>query len=137
MKKLLIAIILLSMSMAATTDGVIKESLTKAITRSGYQFLNMEVRAQTQATANGSIIWYADNIAGYGSIDFYGMSASAGSAPTTISAQAIYPDGTAIGAAQIITSGTDLTDIRSPFYKFTLPVGTANRTVSFEFLIAD
>lgn len=101
----------------------------------GYEFKYIQFRGQAITTTNG-LVFYADNIAGYSSIDFYGAAVSTGAAPTTISAQAIDAKGYNIGAAQVITSGTDLTDIKSPWYKFTY-IPTTNRTITLNLLIAD
>lgn len=138
MKKILFGIILIGLISAAPGDPAIRESLTKGYVRIGHDFVNLELKGQTQATANGSLVWYADNIIGYGSVKISGFKVSAGAAPTTISAQAIYADGSAMNlAAQTITAGTALTALWSPYYKFTLPVGTANRVVSANFIIHD
>lgn len=113
-----------------------KPAGTTSVTNEGYQFLQMDV-VNLVAPTSSAVTWYADNIAGYSSIDFYGMGVSTGSVPTTISAQPLFGNGTNCGSAQTITSGTDLTDIRSAYYKFTLPASTVTRNVSFNFVIAD
>ena len=101
-----------------------------------YESLWLEVKGVVAPTAD--MVIYLDNIAGYSSIDFYGMSVSSGNVPTTMSAQPLYANGDAVSiAAQTLTSGTDLTDIKSAYYKITLPAFSVTRNVSFNFLIAD
>jgi len=138
MKKLL-ALIIISLiagqAFAGTPALRLASSNSNIKMQSGYQYLSMEAKGAAVTTVNG-LVFYGDNIAGFSSIDFYGMAMSIGAVSTTISAQPIYADGSACGAEQVITSATDLTDIRSGYYKFTLPV-TSDRTVSFNFLIAD
>lgn len=137
MKKLILGMILLSFALAANPN--IKSTMTNYRVDNGYQYVSMEVIAEPAyaGVTPSALVWYADAIAGFSSIDFYGMAVSTGSVPTTIDAQAIRTDGTAIGAVQTLTSGTDLTDIRSPRYKFTLPAAAVTRNVTFTFLIAD
>jgi hypothetical protein len=137
MKKLILAVMLLCLVGVSAFAGspAIRVGNTGGQTSSAYESLWFEVRGAVHPTAD--IVWYADNIAGYSSIDFYGMAVSSGNTPTTISAQAVYANGSPIGSEQILTSGTDLTDIRSAYYKFTLPAFSVTRNVSFNFLIAD
>lgn len=113
----------------------IKESLDDGRVRSGYEFIELQMLNQ-QVDPSSSISWYAYEIGGFSSIDFYG-SVSTGNY-TTINAQAIFLDGTSVTTAQTITSGTDLTDIKSSSYKFTYNNHKAVTTnVTFNFLIAD
>ena len=140
MKKILVFIIL-ALFVTSSYAGVanIRATGNKYRIGNGYQYLLLEAYAVPAyaGVTPSALTWYADNIAGYGSIDFYGMAVSTGDVPTTISAQALYSDGSNCGSAQIITSNTDLTDIRSPYYKFTLPAAAVTRNISFQFLIAD
>jgi hypothetical protein len=138
MKNILMTVVLFCLVSGSAFAGnpAIKAGNTGGQVASSYESMCMEVRNQSIPAAT-PLVWYTDNIAGYSSIDFYGMAVSSGNAPTTISAQAIFSNGASIGAEQIITSGTDLTDIRSPHYKFTLPAFSVTRNVTFNFLIAD
>jgi len=135
MKKLILIGLMVGLCFA--NNAGIRVGNTGGTVQSGYEFFVMEVKGQTIPSTSATT-FYLDNIAGYASIDFYGMVVSAGSAVTTINAQPVYSNGVNLGAAQIITSGTDLTDIRSPWYKITIPrYPAANRKVSFNILIAD
>lgn len=114
----------------------IRQSYSGAREPEGYQFISLEMNGVTIPTSTATT-WYGDNIAGFSKIKIFGLAVSSGSTPTTISAQAMLSNGMPVGSAQTITSGTDLTDIRSPYYKFTLPAYSAPRRVSFNFVIAD
>ena len=107
---------------------------------------NVSLKTETPAFAKhvlGDVIcwWYGgvtSAVACKIAIDIYGIEVSSGNVPTTISAQLLFANGTAVSiAAQTITSGTDLTDLRSGFYKFSLPAYSVTRNVTFNFLIAD
>lgn len=138
MKKILIGLILIGLCFGG--NAKIRESLTNAQTYDGYQFQTMiatDVPAYAGVTPS-ALVWYADNILGYSSILITGFEVSTGSIPTTISAQAVYPNGDSVSvAAQTITAGTALTTLYSPWYKFTLPADAATRNVSFIFSIKD
>lgn len=138
MKKILIGLILLSFVFAG--NARIRETLSGAETYSGYEFQTMiatDVPAYAGVTPS-ALVWYADNIMGYSSILITGFEASTGSIPTTISAQAVKPNGDSVSvAAQTITSGTALTTLYSPWYKFTLPAYSSTRNISFMFTIKD
>jgi hypothetical protein len=134
MKRIIILLALLG-ACFASNPTIKSNTMTNYRMDSGYEYISMEVAAQP--TSKNAMTWLASGIAGYSSIDFYGMKVSKGSVPTTISAQAIYQNGVTCSAVQILTSGTDLTDIRSPYYRFTLPAPAVTRNISFMFLIAD
>lgn len=135
MKRIIILLALLGVCLAGNPT-IKSTTMTNYRMDSGYEYISMEVAAQPAPTKN-ALTWIANGIAGYSSIDFYGMKVSKGSTPTTIAAQAIYQNGVTCSAVQILTSGTDLTDIRSPYYRFTLPAASVTRNVTFMFLIAD
>lgn len=141
MKKFLSAILILALASSVALAGqpsINKKSLTaaKVATIGGYQFLEMQVKGQ-QINPSSYIEWQADEIAGYSSIDFYVTSVSSGNA-VTLSATPVFMDGTAVTAAQTITTGTALTDIRSGSYLFRFYNNVATTTnVTFNFLIAD
>lgn len=142
MKKLIVCLlVILSFALnAATISNYGTERIranygSKVTFKNGNGFLWAEIKGQAVTTAS-PIVVYLDNIAGYSAIDFYGMQASTGSTPTTLSAQALTSAGANSGAAQTLTSGTDLTDLKSPFYKLTLST-TVNRTVTFNVLVHD
>lgn len=99
-----------------------------------FEAITLEAVNQAMVTSS-ALTWYGNNIAGYSSFDFYVTGVSSGSAITTLSAQAIYQNGTAVTAAQTLTSGTPLTLIKSAFYKFSIPADSVTRNVSFNFII--
>jgi hypothetical protein len=135
MKKLLLVGLLIGLSFAINAN--VRPGNTAGYLSTGYEYIQLEVKGVTAPTSS-ALIWYGDGIAGYSSIDFYGMEVSSGNVPTTISAQLLFANGAAVSiAAQTITSGTDLTDLRSGFYKFSLPAYSVTRNVTFNFLIAD
>jgi len=138
MKKIIVGLILIGLCFAG--NAKIRESLSGAEAYDGYQFETMvatDVPAYAGVTPS-ALVWYADNIMGYSSIGINGFEVSTGTIPTTISAQAVYPDGTNVSvSAQIVTAGTDLTTFHSPWYKFTLPAYSSTRNVSFIFNVAD
>ena len=138
MRKIIVGLILLSFCFAGNAN--IRESLSGASTYDGRDFLCMtatNVPAYTGVTPS-ALVWYADNIKGYSSIGINGFEATSGNIPTTISAQAVYPNGDSVSvSAQTITSGTNLTVLHSPWYKFTLPAASVTRNISFIFNIAD
>ena len=139
MRKLAVLILMIGLCFAGSKTGI-RETMDNAYVRDGYQFYVMEIRSEAQATTSSvsALVWYADNIVGYSVIGIDGFEASSGNVPTTISAQAVYADGTDVSvAAQIITAGTDLTDFKSAYYKFTLPAGIVTRNISAFFIIAD
>lgn len=142
MKKILSTIILLSLFVGTCFAGpapTMRTTATNTRVIGGYEFVQLEginVPAYAGVTPS-AITVYADNIAGFSSIDFYVTGVSTGSAITTMSAQAVYSDGSAVTTAQTITSGTDLTDLKSGYYKFIIPAASVTRNVSFNILIAD
>jgi hypothetical protein len=140
MKKILVFIIL-ALFITSSYAGVanIRATGSKYRIGSGYQYLLLEAYAVPAyaGVTPSALTWYADNIAGYSRIGISGIAVSTGSTPTTISAQPLYSDGTNCGSAVTITAGTDLTAIKSPYYKFTLPAYSSTRNVSFGFIIAD
>jgi len=141
MKKLIVGLLLLSFCFAGNANirkGTFDNSNTAgARMYSGYQFQTMIVNDQLAPTSS-ALVWYADNILGYSVIGINSFEVSTGTVPTTISAQAIQPNGTALTVdAQIITAETDLTEFFSPWYSFTLPAYSVTRNVSFIFNIAD
>ena len=131
---LLLSILIASVSFGASPG--IRDTMDNAKIYKGYEFLTMYVNAEEVATSS-ALVWYADNILGYSGIGINSFAVSSGNVPTTISAQALAPDRTALAvAAQIITAGTDLTPLYSPWYSFTLPADSVTRDVTFIFNIA-
>lgn len=126
-------ILTLSASVYAAAP-VIVESLTNATPGSGEGYLEMQVRGQ-QVNAGSYIEWYAYNIAGYNSIDFYVTATSITTQnATTLSATPVYGDKVAVTGSQTITSGTDLTDLQASNYRFRYysnEAVTANVTMNF------
>lgn len=141
MKKILVVLLLIGLGFSANANirlgNFDKSPSAGGYIYNGYEFISMIVNDQLAPTAS-SLVWYADNIMGYSSILITGFEASTGNIPTTISAQAVYPDGTSVSvSAQTITSGTALTTLYSPWYKFTLPAYSSTRNISFMFTVKD
>ncbi len=141
MKKIIVGLLLLSFCFAANANiriGNLDNSNTAgAKIYSGYEFKTMVVTDQSAPTSS-ALVWYADNFLGYSVMGISGFEVTSGNLPTTISAQAIKPDGTNVSVdAQILTVGTDITEFHSPWYKFTLPADSVTRDISFIFNIAD
>lgn len=136
MKKLLALLLLFSISsFCFAGNAKIKESYTGMSTYSGGGYLTLVADTQLAPTSS-NLVWYAYNIKGYSSIGITGFEVTAGDTPTTISAQAIYSDKTNVNVgAQVITAGTDLTVLHSPWYKFTLDAGAVTRDINFIFNI--
>lgn len=128
--------IMASVSLAAAP--VIVESLSNATVGEGTQYIEMQARGQ-QVPAGSYIEWYAYNIAGFSSIDFYVTATSITTQnATTLSATPVFGDKVAVTGSQTITSGTDLTDLRASNYRFRYYSSEAVTTnVTFNFLIAD
>jgi len=104
----------------------------------GYNFLQLTIPGVSVVTSSNIII-YADNIAGYTKLDFYGYEVSTGSVATTMDCQALYSTGQTLNiAAQVLTSGTDITALKSAKYRLKIfdYKTTSNRTVSFNVLIS-
>lgn len=128
----LIFILIATVSFAGTPS--ITHSNASMVTNQAPSAVTMEAINQALVTTS-ALIWYGNSIGGYGSIDFYVTGVSGGSAISTLSAQAIYQNGTAVTAAQTLTSGTPITSIKSAFYKFSIPASATTRNVSFNFII--
>ena len=116
MRNLVITLLfLLSVSFSGTAK--IRESLTSARQTRGWQAIQLDVQGQ-QVLPSSTITWYGDNIGGMSRIDFYGPVVSSGNA-TTINCIPVMADGTELDSeAQTLTSGTDLTVIKSNYYKY-------------------
>lgn len=99
----------------------------------GYDFYCLEVNDTVAPTVD--MYCYLDGIAGYSQINFYVTGVSSGTAITTLNAIPLYRDGTQVTASQLVTSGTDLTEMRSPYYKLVIPAITTTRNVSFNILL--
>lgn len=137
MKKILLVLAIIFLGLSAFAGSPeIYQNYTGGSTTQGWQSLSMEF-VNVAAPTTSALVWYGNNIGGYTSIDFYAVGVSAGSAITTISAQAVLSNGTPVTTAQTITSGTPLTAIKSNFYKFTLPAASVTRNVSMNFVIKD
>jgi len=106
--------------------------------KNGYQWVNYEALGAQVATPSYSITWRASDIAGFAGISIEGMSASAGNS-TTVNAMPLFANGKDMtGEDVVITAGTDITDFKSPNYRFTYySVQTTTTNVTFNFLIAD
>lgn len=135
MKKILLVLVILFLGLTSFAGTpAIRADYTGARVSSAFDSLWVEF-INVAAPTSSAIVFYADNILGYASIDFNVTGVSAGTAVTTISAQAIYSNGNPVTASQTITLGTPLTAIKSAFYKFTLPAGAVTRNVSMNFVI--
>lgn len=134
MKKLILLFLLIGLVSARPT---IQENLSDCKTVNGYQYLQLSAYGQEVGATGNSIEWVASDILGFSSVGVSFTAVSAGGLPTTISAQAIYPNGVAVTGAQTITDGTDLTVLYSGDYKFTFYNWVATRDVTFNFVIAD
>jgi hypothetical protein len=75
----------------------------------------------SQIVSPNNWVFYLDNIAGFDAVDFYVTSVLSGNI-TTASLQPTYSDGTVLGTSfdAVLTSGTDLTNLKSMYYKMTI-----------------
>ena len=138
MRKIIVGLILLSFCFAGNTNirrGDLDKSASSIYT--GREFITMIVSDQLAPTSS-ALVFYLDNIMGYALIGINSFEASAGSVPTTVSAQAVTPEGVALTvSAQIITAEIDLTQFWSPWYKITIPAATVTRNIGFVINIVD
>lgn len=138
MKRIFLILLLLIMSLAiARNNPYINCTFNNTAVYQSPGVLGVEVKGSSLTTEN-SLIWYAYNIGGYTSFDFYGGASNQGGIPTTLSVQPIYANGETCGAAYTHTAGTATTAFKSNNLKFILaewPTGDA--TVSLNFLFRD
>ena len=136
MKKIAVLFLLLS-NLCLAGNLKIVESLANGRATGAKNALSLELKGQTILPLS-YIEWKGANVGGMNRIDFYGVEVTSGNA-TTLSATPILSTGEVLsGEEQTVTSGTDLTVIKSNYYRFRLYNNVAITTnVTLNFLIAD
>ena len=131
-KILCLIVLVLGLAFSTNTDAISDLDYTIS---SGYDFFQLEFKG-IQLTPNQSTPIYMYNIAGFDSINFYVGEILTGNI-TTISIQPMLSDKIEIGTAQVLESGTDITDFKSGHYKFTiLNPKAATNNITMNILLA-
>lgn len=115
MKKIIVSLLMLGVLLAGNVSTV---SDLNYRTSEGNNFYQLEMNGM-ELTPTESADIYMYNIAGFDSLNFYVGAISSGNI-TTINLQPMLSNKVEIGSAQVMTSGTDITDFRSGHYKATI-----------------
>ena len=116
MKKIIVSLLMLGVLLAGNVSTV---SDLDYRTSEGNYFYQLEMNGMEIAPTIDAVIYFY-NISGFDSFDFYVETIASGNL-TTMNMQPILSNKTEIGTAQVVTSGTDMTDFKSGSYKGTIP----------------
>jgi len=134
MKKIILALFVLAFALSANLTVVTDLDYSASY---GYDFYQLEFKG-TELTANETADLYLYNIAGYDSVGYYIDGTTVSTADyATINMQPMLSNRVEIGTAQILTDGSDLTDLRSAHYKMTITNwASVTNNVTMNILIA-
>jgi len=116
MKKIIVSLLMLGVLLAGNVSTV--SDLDYGVS-DGADFYQLEMKGMEIAPTIDAVIYFY-NISGFDSFDFYVETIASGNL-TTMNMQPILSNKTEIGTAQVVTSGTDMTDFKSGSYKGTIP----------------